>query len=313
MTNTVRCSLREAPPGPQLVSIGTFDGVHLGHQHLLSLASARANQIGLPLLVVTFEPNPAQVIRPELFRGRLNTPHQKLERLWTTGASEVVVVPFTVELMRETPEMFVAQLIEATHPVEVWVGEEFALGHNRSGDVKRLTALGARMGFELNAVPRWEHHGQIVSSSGIRQHILEGEATIARTLLGYPFRISGEVIHGAQVGRTIGFPTANVEPPTLLAPLPDGIYASLATLEGANRQSMKAMTYIGTRPALNTGARQIETNILDFSMDIYGQTLHCDFVQRLRSDATFTSVEELIGQLERDEIAAREVLDRHTR
>lgn len=290
-----------------MVSIGAFDGVHLGHRHLLSLALERAGHLGLPLLVVTFEPNPAQVIRPDQFRGRLNTPRQKLERLWSTGAGGVVVIPFTPELMRESPESFIAELVEATNPVEVWVGEEFALGHNRSGDVVRLTEIGARMGFGLHAVSRREYDGQVVSSSRIRQHILAGEPDLAHQLLGYPYRISGEVIHGAQVGRTIGFPTANVEPPMLLVPLPDGIYASLATLEGEDRR-MRAMTYIGTRPALNTGPRQIETNILDFSCDIYGRILHCDFVSRLRPDATFESVDDLVAQLKRDELATRAVL-----
>jgi len=289
------------------VSIGTFDGVHLGHQHLLSLALDRAAQLRLPLLAVTFEPNPAQVIRPDRFHGRLNTPHQKLERLSLSGVSNIVVAPFTTELMQETPEMFLSELVEATHPVEVWVGEEFALGHNRSGDIERLSGIGAGMGVELKAVSRREIDGQIVSSSRIRKFILAGEPDAANYLLGYPYRVSGEVIHGAQVGRTIGFPTANVEPPTLLVPLPDGIYASLATLDGDDTP-MWAMTYIGTRPALNTGARQIETNILDFSRDIYGQILHCDFVCRLRPDATFDSVDALVSQLKRDEIAARDAL-----
>lgn len=294
-----------------MVSVGTFDGVHLGHRHLLSLASERTALLELPLLVVTFEPNPGQVIMPDRFRGRLNTPRQKLERLWAAGASQVVVVPFTEERRRETPEDFVAELVAAANPVEVWVGEDFALGHNRSGNVARLAELGAQAGFSLHAVPKWEQDGQIVSSSRIREHILAGAPDLAHTLLGYPYRISGEVIYGAQVGRTIGFPTANVEPPSLLVPLPDGIYATLATLGESNRPRW-AMTYIGARPTLNTGPRQIETNILDFSQDIYGQTLHCDFLQRLRPDATFESVEALISQLERDELATREVLARHT-
>ncbi|MGI8964089.1 MAG: riboflavin biosynthesis protein RibF [Thermomicrobiales bacterium] len=311
MANTVHWSFREAPSGPHVVSIGTFDGVHHGHRYLLSLAAARATQLELPLLIVTFEPNPAQIIRPDRFRGRLNTPRQKLDHLWASGAGQVVVVPFTDERRQESPENFVADLVAAANPVEVWVGEDFALGHNRSGNVARLSEIGARAGFSIHAVPRREHDGQIVSSSRIREHILAGEPELAHTLLGYPYRISGEVIYGAQVGRTIGFPTANVEPPPLLVPLPDGIYASLATLGETNRPKW-AMTYIGTRPALNTGARQIETNIFDFSQDIYGQTLHCDFVQRLRPDANFESVEALIAQLERDELATREVLARHT-
>jgi riboflavin kinase / FMN adenylyltransferase len=300
-------SFENAPAGPHVVSIGTFDGVHLGHQYLLQRAGARARELGFPLLIVTFEPNPSQVVRPEAFQGRLNTPEQKGERLRAAGVGQLVVLPFTQRLMRETPEQFMGDLVAATQPVEVWVGEAFALGHNRTGNTTRLAEIGDALGFRLVALPRREIDGEIVSSSRIRQHVLGGSAGIARRLLGYPYRISGEVVHGAQVGRTIGFPTANVAPPPLLAQLADGIYASLATIEDEN-QPRNAMTYIGTRPALNTGERQIETNLLDFSGDLYGKVLHTDFIERLRPDANFPSLEALIEQLGKDELHAREVL-----
>ncbi|MDQ3653851.1 MAG: riboflavin biosynthesis protein RibF [Chloroflexota bacterium] len=293
--------------GQHVVSIGTFDGVHLGHRYLLECARARASKLGLSLLVVTFEPNPAQVIRPDRFRGRLNTPGQKLDRLQAAGAREIVVVPFTEELMHESPETFLGQLVAATDPVELWVGEEFALGHNRSGDIARLTEIGNELGFVLRPVARRESGGQVVSSSRIRQHVLDALPEEAERLLGYPYRISGEVIKGAQIGRTIGFPTANVVPPAQLVPVPDGIYATLATVDGTDR-AMDAMTYIGTRPALNTGERLIETNIFDFSGDLYGQILHCDFLKRLRPDATFDSIDALVKQLKSDEMDARSVL-----
>jgi riboflavin kinase/FMN adenylyltransferase len=246
------------------------------------------------------------VIRPEAFSGRLNTPEDKLRRLWATGVDDVLVVPFTRELMMESPETFLGHLVESTHPSEVWVGEAFALGRNRIGDVARLTEIGQEMGFRLVAVPRREFDGQVVSSSRIRSEVLAGAADQAATLLGYPYRISGEVVTGAQVGRKIGFPTANVEPPEQLVALPDGIYATWASID--DRAAHRAMTYIGTRPALNTGARQIETHLLDFSGDLYGNVLHTDFVQRLRPDSDFPSVDALIDQLKQDEIAARTVL-----
>jgi riboflavin kinase/FMN adenylyltransferase len=296
-----------SPPGHHIVSIGTFDGVHLGHQSLLAAARARARELAVPLLAVTFEPYPAQVIRPESFSGRLNTAGEKLRRLWQTGVDNVVVVPFTRELMMESPETFLGHLVAATNPREVWVGEAFALGRNRVGDVARLSEIGQDLGFTLVAVPRRELDGQIVSSSRIRQYVGAGEVDRAEALLGYPYRISGEVIRGAQVGRTIGFPTANVEPPAELVAVPDGIYATLATIDD-ELQPHWAMTYIGTRPALNTGARQIETNILDFAGDLYGRTIHTDFITRLRPDSDFPSVDALVDQLRQDEIAARRVL-----
>ncbi len=308
MTIEIYRSFDGVPAGSHLVSVGTFDGVHLGHQYLLRRAGDRARELELPLLVVTFEPNPGQVVRPEAFRGRLNTPLQKLGRLQAAGVDQVVVVPFTEALMRESPEAFMTGLTTATRPAEVWVGEAFALGHRRSGDTMRLAEIGRELGYVLHAMPRREVGGEVVSSSRIRQLILDGAPGAARGLLGYPYRISGEVVRGAQIGRTIGFPTANVEPPSQLVPLPDGIYATMATVDG-ECDARQAMTYIGTRPALNTGARQIETHILDFSGDLYGLVLHTDFIERLRPDSDFPSVEELVAQLQRDEIAAREVLN----
>ena len=307
MKNIAYRSFENAPTGRHVVTIGTFDGVHIGHQYLLRQAASRADELGLPLLVVTFEPNPAQVIRPDHFRGRLNTPEQKLEHLWATGVGDVLVIPFTEALMHQQPEEFLRDLVGATNPAEVWVGEGFALGYNRAGGIEQLKEIGDRMGFVLVAVQRREFGDEVVSSSRIRNMVLEGDAEGAAELLGYPYRISGEVIHGAQVGRTIGFPTANVEPPVGLVALPDGIYASRASVAGSDT-SYDAMTYIGTRPALNTGARQIETNLLDFEGDLYGQVLHTDFVKRLRPDATFDSVEELVAQLRRDEVNARGIL-----
>ena len=307
MSHSAFWTFASSPGGEHIVSIGTFDGVHLGHQYLLSSAGARARELGIPMLAVTFEPYPAQVIRPESFRGRLNTAPEKLRRLWATGVDDVVVVPFTHELMMESPETFLGHLVEATHPREVWVGEAFALGRNRMGDIPRLTAIGQDLGFELVAVSRREFDGDVVSSSRIRQLVMEGRVDQAESLLGYPYRVSGEVIRGAQIGRTIGFPTANVEPPTEIVAVPDGIYATLATIEdGASAHW--AMTYIGTRPALNTGARQIETNLLDFEGDLYGRTIHTDFIARLRPDSNFPSVDALVEQLRIDEINARKIL-----
>lgn len=307
MSHALFDTFQSSPSGSRVVSIGTFDGVHLGHQYLLAQAGNRAEELGQTLLAVTFEPNPAQVIRPEAFQGRLNTPEDKLRRLRATGVHDVVVAPFTRELMMESPETFMGHLVEAIHPSEVWVGEAFALGRNRVGDVARLAEIGQELGFRLVAVPRREFDGQVVSSSRIRREVRAGAADMAGTLLGYPYRISGEVVAGAQVGRKIGFPTANVEPPEQLVSLPDGIYATWATIED-DATSRHAMTYIGTRPALNTGARQIETHLLDFSGDLYGKTLHTDFVRRLRPDSDFPSVDALIAQLKRDEIATRVVL-----
>jgi riboflavin kinase/FMN adenylyltransferase len=285
------------------VTIGTFDGVHRGHQALVAAAVKRGRGLGIPVTAITFEPVPAQVLRPEQFPGRICSAEAKLERLSALGIDEIVTISFDHTLAQQTPEEFMAA-VAATGLSELWVGEAFALGRNRSGNVERLREIGQGLGFEVVAVKRISDDARVISSSGIRRAILEGDVAQAMDFLGRPYRISGEVIHGAHLGRTIGFPTANVVPPAELAPLADGIYASLATLPGEERGRM-AMTYVGTRPTVNSGDRLIETNILDFDGDLYGQTISVDLMQRLRGDQAFAGVEALIEQLHTDEAATR--------
>lgn len=297
-------NLRPLPGGPRIVSIGSFDGVHRGHQLLLQRAVDRARELRIASAVVTFEPLPAMVLRSAQFSGRICTAEEKLRLLQASGCDDVMIVPFDMELAHQSPEQFLEWLATTTWMKELWVGEAFALGKNRVGDVARIREAGQTLGFEVVAMPRLSNGGEVVSSSAIRSALLNGAVGTARELLGYPFRIAGEVIHGAHLGRTIGYPTANVVPPDELVGLADGIYVSCAHLEH-ELSGRQAITYIGTRPTVNTGARLIETHVFDFDGDLYGQTFAVDFLERLRGDQTFAGVDPLVAQLKKDEQAAR--------
>jgi riboflavin kinase/FMN adenylyltransferase len=301
----VYSAFENLPRADYLVTVGTFDGMHLGHQHLIAQALARAAHLGVRTLVLTFEPVPAMVLRPETFVGRLTTAEQKIDLLCDAGDLSVVVMPFTRELSCMSAEEFLETLVRQVAIRELWVGEEFALGKDRQGTIETLLALGQGFGFAVNAVPRVTRDGGIVSSSRIRTLVANGNVAEANGLLGRRFRVEGVVCEGAKLGRTIGYPTANVMPPEDLVPLADGIYASLARLNGEQRP---AMTYIGTRPALNPGNRVIETHIFDFDADIYGEVLTTEFVERLRPDSNFDSVDALIAQMQQDERQARSIL-----
>ena len=295
---------------PRVITLGTFDGVHRGHQFLIDTSVRRAAELGLPSLALTFEPIPAMVLRPGAFPGRICTAVEKLDRIGSRGLDEICVIPFSRDFSERTAESFIAELVERAAPVEILVGEAFALGRGRAGDVARLTALGREHGYTLRAVARMSDGDEIVSSSAIRQAIVQGRPEKATHYLGRPFRVTGPVIHSSHYGRQIGFPTANVMPPSDLVPVADGIYASLAWVPGETDPRW-AMTYVGTRPTVNTGVRQIETHLLDFEGDLYGYSLGVDLLHRLRPDQRFPTVEGMIDQLNADEVTTRDYLVRH--
>ena len=300
-------TIEELPNQPRIVTIGTFDGVHRGHQALIVATSERARARSVSIAAVTFEPIPAFVLRPDVFPGRVCTVEDKFACLAQLPLDEIIPIRFDLELARQTPEAFMAYLSERTGMIELWVGEAFALGKNRVGDVVRLTEIGKDLGFGVTAVPRLTENGEIISSSEIRRAIEQGDVARAGRFLGRSFRIRGEVIHGAHLGRTIGYPTANVVPPRDLVALADGIYAT-TTLLPAESKPRPSMTYIGTRPTVNSGERLIETHLLDFAGDLYDQVIQVEFIEHLRGDATFAGVEALVAQLRDDEVATRAVL-----
>jgi riboflavin kinase/FMN adenylyltransferase len=292
-----------------VATIGTFDGVHLGHRFLLERVCARARERDARALAVTFEPLPPQVLRPDLFQGRLCAPADKRAAILAAGVERVVVVPFDLTVAALSAEAFVGDLVAREGIVHLVVGEDFGLGKDRAGDPTRLAEIGRDLGFTVETVARIAVGGEEVGSSAIRAAVMGGDVATARRLLGRPFRVVGEVVHGKKLGRTIGFPTANVEPPPDLAPLADGIYAAWAWLP-ADAAPRPAITYVGKRPTVNTGPRVVETHLLDFSGDLYGLELRVDVLERLRPDAQFPSLADLIAQMKLDEGNARAVLAR---
>lgn len=298
----------EPEPAPSVVTIGAFDGVHRGHQHLLQRAKASARSHDARVIAITFEPLPVQIFRPDVFPGRILTNQCRRDYLHQYGADLIVELPFSRDLARQTAAEFVEQMKQSGPVLEIWVGDDFALGHGREGTPARLQELLGDHGTVVHAIPRISYERREVSSTIIRDHIMKGAAREASIVLGHRFQVTGTVVQGAQLGRQIGFPTANVAPPEGIVPLHDGIYASYATLNGENALR-PAMTYIGTRPAVNTGERMIETHLLDFEGDLYGQELTTSFVTHLRPDSDFPSVEALIEQLGRDEGATRTILE----
>ncbi len=307
VTKTVYTSMSDVPAGPSVVTIGAFDGVHRGHQFLLQQARQAADRQGARVIAITFEPLPVQVFRPEAFPGRILTGSRRRELLHSFGADVVIELQFSREMARQTAGEFVDE-IKAIGPIlEIWVGDDFALGHNREGSPARLRELLAEHGTTVHAVPRITWDRREVSSSAVRAYIMQGAAREASIILGHRFQVDGLVVHGAQLGRQIGFPTANVAPPAGIVPLHDGIYASYASIDDET-VLRPAMTYIGTRPAVNTGERMIETHLLDFDSDLYGRRLTTSFVTHLRPDSDFPSLDALVEQLGHDEAATRTIL-----
>jgi riboflavin kinase / FMN adenylyltransferase len=290
-----------------VATIGTFDGVHVGHRWLLQHVADRANQLDASSAAVTFEPIPVSVLRPDVYRGRICSANEKIDLLRQSGVDHVDVIVFTRELAGRTAEEFLTDLHRRLDLQELWVGSDFALGRNRSGTAEVIASISEELGFSTTVVKRVQTGDRPISSTAIRQAIAEGDVRAAAQLLGRPFRLQGEVIHGAHLGRKIGYPTANFVPPPGITPIADGIYASYALLPG-EIDLREAMTYVGTRPTVDGHDRQIETHILDFDGDLYGQVLTVDMVDRVRGDQTFDGLEPLIQQLKMDETAVREIL-----
>lgn len=293
-----------------VVTIGSFDGVHRGHQQLLARIRRLAERRGGESIVITFDPHPRSVLRPEQAPPRLlTTTAEKAARCAAAGIDHLVVVPFTPAFSRQTPSEYIENfLVRHFGPERIVIGYDHRFGKDRQGDLAYLRHHGTEYGYEVIEIAAQEVADITVSSTKIRNALAEGDVATANQLLGYDFSLTARVVPGRQIGRTIGFPTANLDPdhPHKLVPKP-GIYAVRAS--GGGLDQARGMLYIGDRPSLNDGrGTVIELNVFDFAGDLYDQTLTVTFVAYLREDRQLDGLAALTAQLTEDERAARAVL-----
>jgi riboflavin kinase/FMN adenylyltransferase len=304
-------SLEDLTSAPSVLTIGTFDGVHLGHQRLIGAVVEQARERGVRAVVLTFDPHPRAVLAPESAPPRITTVDDEAALMATLGVDALIVYPFTRETANTSAHDFMAMVARAVHPVAVWVGDDFAFGRGREGNLDVLRALGGEFGYTLNVLPRIHlgdrPDGEMIGSTNIREHLLAGEVAAAARLLGRPYALRGPVVRGAGRGRQIGFPTANVHvPPGIVVPK-DGIYATWVTIAD-DPTRYPAMTYIGPRPQFDNGPRSVEPNLIDWDGDLYDQTITVHFTHWLRGDAKFASVDDLIAQMRQDQVATMDAL-----
>ncbi|MFO7170765.1 MAG: bifunctional riboflavin kinase/FAD synthetase [Chloroflexota bacterium] len=290
---------------PTVMTIGAFDGLHRGHQHLIGTVVERARALGCQSAVLTFDPHPDAIIRPERAQPVLTTVEERAEVLAELGVDLLIVVPFTRQLMSLGAREFMGEVCDAVALRELWIGWDFALGRKREGDARRLGEIGQELGYSVHTVERVTLGGETVSSSSIRAALEAGDVAKAASMLGRPFSVRGEVVAGDRRGRTIGFPTANIAVEPGHATPSNGVYVCYATVGGAR---YGAVTNIGVRPTFDGTKRTVEAYLLDFTDEIYGEVLKLEFLQRLRGEQKFDGISALVAQITRDVAEARTLL-----
>ncbi len=292
-----------------VLAIGNFDGIHLGHQAILRAVTLCAAESGAVATALTFDPPPRRVLKPESAPQRLSTNAQRMEWFGVGGLEAAVVMPFTLELARLSPEDFVEEiLLRDLQVLTVLVGENFHFGHRQTGDVKLLRELGMREGFEVVVIPPVIYRGEIVSSTAIRKEISAGDVSYAACLLGRPFVLTGEVVCGTGTGRRFTFPTLNLAPEQELLPA-RGVYVTRTVLEGETK-SRRSVTNVGNRPTFNGSTLSVETHLLDYSGEITAKRIEVRFWKRLREEKKFSGPEDLRAQIAKDIASAARFFSR---
>jgi riboflavin kinase / FMN adenylyltransferase len=288
---------------PVVLTLGVFDGLHLGHQLIISRVVGRARALGAVPTVLTFDPHPRAVLHPESAPPLLQTFDQKVEAFGLLGVEQAIVVRFTREFAEVRAEEFLKDVVhERLQAREVYLGRGFAFGRGREGDINLLREVSGGLGFFADEVSEVRLRGQRISSSRIRELLAAGRVGIARRMLGRPYGVEGRVVRGHERGRTIGFPTANLRPDNRVIPRA-GVYVTATLIEGAWRRSV---TNVGVRPTFEKEAEpSVETYVMDWGGDLYGDVVRVRFLRRLRDERRFASVEDLQRQIAADADRAR--------
>jgi riboflavin kinase / FMN adenylyltransferase len=289
---------------PTVITMGVFDGLHMGHQLIMRTVIERAQATGLVSTVLTFSPHPRAVLHPETAPPLLQTFEQKIEGMETIGIDQVVVLEFNLELAAMTAEEFTRDILcNKLHAREIHLGKGFAFGRGREGNIDKLKEYSLRYDFIAEEVPEVLLRGRRISSTIIRRLIKAGRMNLARRMLGRPYSVEGRVIEGRRVGRELNFPTANFIPENSVLPA-DGVYVTLILIDGKWRRSV---SNIGVRPTLvSAGERLVECHLLDFDGDLYGKNVSLRFLYRLREEKKFASIQELKAQIAHDARRARQ-------
>jgi riboflavin kinase/FMN adenylyltransferase len=305
------------PPSPlapfPVLTIGNFDGQHLGHRALIEAVIDQAQRLNGVPMVLSFDPHPVTVLRPATVPKFLSDAQEKYDFFERLGIAELIILPFTQALAALTPEQFVQQVLHDGLGVKrLMVGDNFVFGKGRSGTVQDLIRLGEQANCVVQPMTPVMWGGEVVSSTRIRKCVTAGNVVEGRQCLGRPYRLTGTVIEGEKRGSQMGWPTANLRIPSHRVLPADGIYATLTEIDG---ECLHSVAYIGTRPTFQEGERLLEVHIFDQHLALYGKYISVSFIERVREDKAFTNVDDLLKQMDQDGAKARTVLaqyeDRH--
>lgn len=288
---------------PTVLTLGVFDGLHLGHQRIMQTVVERAKAAQAVATAITFDPHPRELLHPETAPPLLQTLDQRLANLSVLGIEQTIVIPFTREFASHPAKDFMSDIIhDRLHAKEVYLGKGFAFGKDRGGNIELLRAMSEKLGFTADEIDEVRLRGLRISSSKIRKLLDDGKVNLARRMLGRPYGVEGVIIRGLRRGHTIGFPTANLKPHNRVIPR-YGVYATATLINGTWR---KSITNIGVRPTFETQTDpSIETYIFDFDGDLYGDVLRVRFLHRIRDERKFNGIDELKAQIEKDSDRAR--------